>query len=347
MPVTVGQNADKRKAAGYYYYDPSTSNAQTVINSAIKAATDGIVNIEAGTYVISDAIMLVSGTKLIGAGNDPDNGTIIYATFDVCNKELDTRWPTLPTTHPGYIMAVNVKNCEIAHLNFWTDCTGPNSGTKHCGGLDYKECMVLLGSSYINVHDCRQSKWTYMDFATIMHCDHINMYNCILFIGHCGCYAIKSKNIHAYNNEIYVTTNSAFRIDGSDVGGDNIEYDHNLIQCIGGGQSACELEGLIRNSSFHHNIIWDMKLCSVSKTVVQNLTGHGSFSCHDNVYWNCPGSGKGPIEWGDDGTNIKDPSDQNPQNWIKKGYGPQTTLSDPVPEAYFTMNKSSGTAQLT
>ena len=112
-----------------------------------------------------------------------------------------------------------------------------------------------------------------------------------------------------YNNTIGLYTNTCLRINGSTY----IEYDHNILIKGAGGKASWEFQNNCEAVDIHHNII-----SNIGYPLTQSVDAKGKASFHDNVFWNCGdlqiGSGEGNID-------VKDPSEQNIDLWVSKGYG--------------------------
>jgi len=295
----------------------SGSNAQTAINDAINSVatgatpnSPGVVLLTAGTYEINGPINLKSNVVLKGAGDD----TIIFATDSVCNSAGE----------PAYIFGSGVSNAEVSDLQFKSSASEIGDG----GHGDFRNCIQLSSSSDCKVHDILFTKYLYSDGVRISKSSGIQVYNCRMHsAGHDGIEFLSgSHDCHAYNNDIEIMVNCGIRVDN----GENIEVDHNTMSGdYGSGWCIFEMEDSLSNINIHNNILHDYHGSS-GNSAVESVHASGSVSVNNNVLWNV-----GSINMGTSTNNIVNPSDQNVESWVAKGYGygsinaaPTTTTSD-------------------
>lgn len=281
----------------------SGSDAQTAINEAINSVASGATSsnpgyvlLDAGTYKISEPIILKSNVVLKGAGDD----TVIFASGSVCNSDGS----------PAYIVGSGVSNVEVCNLQFKSEATGPSDG----GHGDYRNCIKFTSSSDSKVHDILFARYLYGDGVRISKSSGIEIYNCRMHsVGHDGVSFLSgTKDSRMYNCDVEVQTNTGVRIDSAA----NVEVDHNTFSGSSGSGWCCvELENSLTNANVHHNIMHDFKGSS-SSAGVGNIHASGSISVRDNVMWNVS-----PYIQVGSGSNTLDPSDHNVDNWVAKGYG--------------------------
>lgn len=294
------------------------------IETAINAAKEGdTIYFCPGTYysnVPEDRIYVkVSGITLNGAGQS----TVLYgkpkgAWFD----DKKTNW--------GYINLDNVSNVTISNIWFNSDCSDK---ANERGLYESRRCIVIRGGTSNTVHHCGTLGFVYLDFVSANKTADVYMHDCtVLKHGHTAFYAFKTDGGRVYNNTVGLYTNACLRVDGAK----NIEFDHNTLYAGAGGQASWEFQNDCDGVDIHNNIISNIKY-----PLTQSLGAFGNVSFHDNVYWNC---GNLQIGSGDCNINVTDPSKQEIHCWETKGYGCQTMLSDLEPEAYSTLEKSSGAA---
>jgi len=277
----------------------SGSNAQTAINNAIKSvavgatsSNPGYVLLTAGTYEISGPIILQSNVVLKGAGDS----TVIYADSSVCNSE----------GAPAYIFGSSISNCEISYIQFKS-----NAAASDGGRTEYKNCIKFSSCSNCSIHDILFSPYLYNDGVRAGKSSGIQVYNCRVRSGHDGIEFLSgSSNCRAYNNDIDIRINTGIRFDNS-----KGRIDHNTFYGLHGSGWCCtEMENSV-NVEIDHNIFHDYKGSSGS-AAVQPVHASGTVSVHDNILWNV-----GSISMGTTSNNKIDPSDQNVENWVHKGYG--------------------------
>jgi parallel beta-helix repeat protein len=279
----------------------SGAKAETAINSAISSAASGATSsspgyviLTAGTYQISSPIKLKSNVVLKGAGDS----TIIYATGSVCNS----------ASAPGYVYGSGVSNAEVSNLQFKSSAKGTSDG----GHGSYRNCIRIISSSNVKVHDILFSPYLYGDGVRISKSSGINVYNCRINSGHDGISFFSASNCRAYNNEIDIRVNTGIRVYSSK----NIEIDHNTFYGLHNSGWCCtEMEGSLSGIKIHHNIFHDYKGSS-GNAAVQPVSASGTVSVYKNVLWNV-----GSIKYGTTSDNIINPSDTTVSTWVAKGYG--------------------------
>jgi len=279
----------------------SGGDAQIAINNAINSVASGATSdnpghvlLTAGTYTISGPIRLKSNVVLEGAGDS----TIIFADGSVCNSAEE----------PGYVYGSGISNIGISNLQFKSSASKISDG----GHGDYRNCIKLSSVSNGAVHDILFTPYHYGDSVRISKSTNINVYNCTIGSGHDGISFLSgSSNCRAYNNDIEIRVNTGIRVDN----GKSIRLDHNIFHgSYGSGWCCTEMENQV-DVEIDHNIFHDYRGSSGS-AAVQPVHAEGSVSVHDNVLWNVGG-----ISMGSGSGNIINPSDQNVDNWVEKGYG--------------------------
>ena len=281
---------------------PSGASAETAINSAINSAASGAtasspgyVILTAGTYKISSPIKLKSNVVLKGAGDS----TIIYAGSSVCNS----------ASAPGYVYASGVSNAEVSNLQFDSAASKIGDG----GHGNYRNCVRIVKSSNIKVHDIFFSTYLYGDGVRVSASSGVNIYNCRINSGHDGISFLSgTSNSRAYNNEIDIRVNTGIRADSCK----NIEIDHNTFYGLHNSGWCCtEMEGSLSGIKIHDNIFHDYQGSS-GNAAVQPVHASGSVSVYNNVLWKVGG-----IKYGTASDNTISPSVTSVSSWVKNGYG--------------------------
>lgn len=199
------------------------NNNQTQINAAL--AKGGVVELKPGVYTISDTIKMASGSTLKGSPG---------AVIKLVGK---ANWPKNKAMIEGY----SVSNVRITGLEI--DGNGPNNTTSNgastvCGKYFYT--MIYFDGSknievdHMNLHDNWNDilKFRLSDGVVFHH-------NVVRKEGHDVVYAIKSKNVWVYENDIKIACNSGIRPDGTK----NIHIYDNVITRDGGGYAGIEVQG--------------------------------------------------------------------------------------------------------
>jgi len=187
-----------------------------------KLQTGGIIHLPAGTYVLTDSIILQSNTTLEG-----EPGTVI----------------TIPD-HAGWpawkplISGTDVYNVTIRNLEINANSDG-NPETPH--GAGYYNCIYVTGCENIQVYNCTLHDGL-GDGLRTKSSTNIRFYdNLVSKLGHEGFYGIESQNIECFNNRITTRTNSALRIWNSA----HVRFHDNIINAqldALGGNSGIQIE---------------------------------------------------------------------------------------------------------
>jgi Disaggregatase related/Pectate lyase superfamily protein len=187
-----------------------------------KLQQGGIIHLPAGTYVLTDSIILQSNTTLEG-----EPGTVI----------------TIPD-HAGWpawkplISGTDVYNVTIRDLEINANSNG-NSETPH--GAGYYNCISVTGCENIQVYNCTLHDGL-GDGLRTKSSTNIKFYNNLVSrLGHEGYYGIDSQNIECFNNRITTRTDSALRIWNSA----HIKFHDNIIDAqldALGGNSGIQIE---------------------------------------------------------------------------------------------------------
>ncbi len=187
-----------------------------------KLQQGGIIHLPAGTYVLTDSIILQSNTTLEG-----EPGTVI----------------TIPD-HAGWpawkplISGTDVYNVTIRNLEINANSDG-NSETPH--GAGYYNCIYITGCENIQVYNCTLHDGL-GDGLRTKSSTNIKFYNNLVSrLGHEGFYGIDSQHIECFNNRITTRTDSALRTWNSA----HVKFHDNIIDAqldALGGNSGIQIE---------------------------------------------------------------------------------------------------------
>ncbi len=203
-----------------------------------KLQQGGIVHLPAGTYVLTDSIILQSNTTLEG-----EPGTVI----------------TIPD-HAGWpawkplISGICVQNVTIRDLEINANSNG-NSETPH--GAGFYNCIHMIDCENVQVYDCTFHD-SLGDGLRTKTSRNIKFYNNLVYrLGHEGFYGVDSQNIECFNNRITTRTNSALRIWNSP----NVRFHDNVIDAqldSLGGNPGIQIEdskGFVNNVEICNNVL--------------------------------------------------------------------------------------------
>ena len=203
-----------------------------------KLQQGGIVHLPAGTYVLTDSIILQSNTTLEG-----EPGTVI----------------TIPD-HAGWpawrplISGICVQNVTIRDLEINANSNG-NSETPH--GAGFYNCIHMIDCENVQVYDCSFHD-SLGDGLRTKTSRNIKFYNNLVYrLGHEGFYGVDSQNIECFNNRITTRTNSALRIWNSP----NVRFHDNVIDAqldSLGGNPGIQIEdskGFVNNVEICNNVL--------------------------------------------------------------------------------------------
>ena len=203
-----------------------------------KLQQGGIVHLPAGTYVLTDSIILQSNTTLEG-----EPGTVItipdYAGWPA--------WRPL-------ISGICVQNVTIRDLEINANSNG-NSETPH--GAGFYNCIHMIDCENVQVYDCTFHD-SLGDGLRTKTSRNIKFYNNLVYrLGHEGFYGVDSQNIECFNNRITTRTNSALRIWNSP----NVRFHDNVIDAqldSLGGNPGIQIEdskGFVNNVEICNNVL--------------------------------------------------------------------------------------------
>jgi hypothetical protein len=243
------------------------SPAQNDINQKLQQG--GIIHLSAGTYVLTDSIILQSNTVLEG-----EPGTII----------------TIPD-HAGWpawkplISGTDVYNVTIRNLEINANSDG-NSETPH--GAGFYNCIYVTGCENIRVYNCTLHDGL-GDGLRTRTSTNIKFYgNLVYRLGHEGFYGIDSKNIECFNNRITTRTDNALRIWNSA----HIRFHDNIIDAqldALGGNSGIQIEdskGIVNYVEICNNILirtWGAGIWLVSYDA--GVSNNQGVLIHHNLFY--------------------------------------------------------------
>jgi hypothetical protein len=209
---------------------------QTDINQ--KLQNGGIIHLPAGTYVLTDSVILQSNITLEG-----EPGTIITIPDH-------SGWPAFKPLISG----TGVQNITIRDIEINANSDG-NSETPH--GAGFYNCIHVTDCSNIQVFNCTFHD-SLGDGLRTKTSTNIKFYNNLAYrLGHEGFYGIDSQNIECFNNRITTRTNSALRIWNSA----HVRFHDNVIDAqldSLGGNPGIQIEdsrGLINDVEIYNNIL--------------------------------------------------------------------------------------------
>jgi hypothetical protein len=167
------------------------SGDQNSINLILQNSS--IVHLQAGTYVLTDSIILQSNSVLEG-----EPGTVITIPDHA-------GWPAWrPLVSGNGVHNVTIRNVEIDANS------GGNAETSH--GKGFYNCIHVIDCDSINVYNCTFHDGL-GDGLRTKTSTNIKFYNNLVYrLGHDGFFGIDSKNIECFNNRITTRTNSALRM---------------------------------------------------------------------------------------------------------------------------------------
>ena len=203
-----------------------------------KLQQGGIIHLPAGTYVLTDSIILQSNTILEG-----EPGTVItipdYAGWPA--------WKPL-------ISGICVQNVTIRDLEINAN-SNRNSETPH--GAGFYNCIHMIDCENVQVYNCTFHD-SLGDGLRTKTSRNIKFYNNLVYrLGHEGFYGVDSQNIECFNNRITTRTNSALRIWNSV----NVRFHDNVIDAqldSLGGNPGIQIEdskGFVNNVEICNNVL--------------------------------------------------------------------------------------------
>jgi hypothetical protein len=234
----VGAGTSTVNTSGAKVLSPvSGNNNQTQINNALKGG--GTVYLNAGTYVISDTIVLNSGNILTG---DPAAKIVLVN---------NANWPM----YKNMIEGIGVSNVRITgfEVDGNRDNNTTSNGDETACGRYYYTMIYFKDSSGIEV-DNMYLHHNWNDIFKFVSCNNVKFHhNTVRQPGHDVVYAIYSQNVWVYNNYIRIYCNSGVRPDGTK----NIYiYNNDIARDEGaGGYAGIEIQGesivYICNNNIH------------------------------------------------------------------------------------------------
>ena len=282
-----------------------SSNMQIRINSAISNSPVGsTVYLPAGTYKISDSIILKTGVSLEGAGS---NVTTIRAVTDSVGGVRSSQ------ESGGFIEGMGITNVDISNIRFESIASGTGDG----GRGESRNCILLHDCSNVKIHGLYFARYLYNDGVKCTGGNHISVYDCVSqSVGHDFVEYLSGTSYSSVRNcLINVQTNTGVRLDNAN----NCIIEHNTIyDNTGSGWCAIEIEDTMKNNKIEHNILRDMH-GSTGNAAIQYVHANGELNVTNNVEWGCTAfvAGGSP----DISNNILNPDVKNESYWVEKGYG--------------------------
>jgi hypothetical protein len=248
---------------------PGVAEATDQNNINQKLQQGGTIHLPAGTYTLTDSIILQSNTVLEG-----EPGTIIT----IPDHARWTAWKSL-------ISGVGVKNVTIRDLEINANSDG-NTETLH--GAGFYNCIYTIDCENVKVHNCTFHD-SLGDGLRTKTSKNIKFYNNLVYrLGHDGFFGIESQNIECFNNRITTRTNSALRIWNSA----NVKFHDNVIDAqldALGGNPGIEIEdsrGFVKNVEIYSNILirtWGPGIWLIAHDA--GLSSNQGILIHHNLFY--------------------------------------------------------------
>lgn len=200
---------------------------QNDINQQLRQG--GIIHLPAGTYVLTDSIILQSNSTLEG-----EPGTVITIPDNA-------GWPAWKPLISG----ADINNVTLRNLEINANSDG-NTESPH--GAGYYNCIYVNDSRNIQVYNCTLQNGL-GDGLRTKSSTNISFYNNqVSRLGHDGFFGIDCQNINCFNNRITTRTNSALRVWNSAY----VRFHDNIINAqlnALGGNSGIQIEDSTGNVS--------------------------------------------------------------------------------------------------
>ncbi|MFA7169457.1 MAG: right-handed parallel beta-helix repeat-containing protein, partial [Candidatus Paceibacterota bacterium] len=275
-------------------------NNQVYINEALNnegARENGIltVHLRGGTYVINDKVLVGSNTVLEGDSN------AIIKLVDNAN------WPREEDTPGGMLQGKNSSVTNVRITGFEIDGNGANNTTSNgvstvCGKY-YYTMLYFRNATNLEVDNMKlHDNWN--DILKFSGADGVKFHNNTVWKeGHDVVYAISSKNVWVYDNNIKIACNSGVRPYNTQ----NISIYGNDITRDGSGYAGIEIQSA--------STVWicDNNIYNTLGGSIVDLSG-GAATIH---YDNCPiadSSTIGGNEGGNDDSGNDDTNSENTDN---------------------------------
>jgi hypothetical protein len=266
--------ADKTFAAGTLSASSCGGNScQNLINNALTSG--GVVHLSAGTYTIDNSIHMHSGNTLEG-----DSGAKIFLVSGA-------HWPK----DRAMIDGSSVTGVRITGFEIDGNRANNNDLSGKCGQYLYT-MLYFTGSSNLEVdHMYMHHNWN--DILKVSDSNNIKFHdNNVRQPGHDVVYAIKCRDVAAYNNYIRIYCNSGIRSDGSK---NVFIYNNDIARDDGaGGNAGIELQ--------NEGTVWDCNnnIHNTARVIDFEIGGSMPFS-GTIKYDGCPTSGAPDFPPGDGG----------------------------------------------
>jgi len=227
----------------------ASAGAEVQINEQLRES--GNATLSAGTYVITDSIILQDNSVLEG-----EPGTIITIPDNA-------GWPQWKPLISGIgVQNATIKNLEINgndknqdNTPTWSGHDGKGEGKRW--GQGYYNFIHVIDCDSVDVNNCLMHDSLGDGFRTKTS-TNIKFYNNTAYrLGHDVFYGIDSQNIEAYNNRITTRTNSALRLWNSA----HVRFYSNVINAqldSLGGNAGLQIEdskGTLQDVEICNNII--------------------------------------------------------------------------------------------
>jgi hypothetical protein len=297
------------------------SDNQDSIN--LQLQNSSIVHLPAGTYVLTDSIILQSNTVLEG-----EPGTVITIPDHA-------GWPSWKPLISG----TGCQNVTIRDLEINANSDG-NAENTH--GKGYYNCIHVIDCDSIEVYNCTFHDGL-GDGLRAKTSTNIKFYNNNCYrLGHEGFYGIDSQNIEAFNNRITTKTDTGLRLWNTA----HIRFYNNYITAelklkSLSGYSGIQIEdskGVLNDIEICNNVIsqtWGPGIWFISYEDggknTQNVNIHHNLFYGAGQSYNIQGTG-GIVNDGFKGSNIHDNVFDGSRNnaFRNQGEGQGTVIKDNI-----------------
>lgn len=230
----------------------------------------GVVHLSAGTYTLTDSIILQDNTVLEG-----DPGAVLTIPNNAC-------WPAWKPLISGEGKHnITIRNLEI-------DGNSENNNFLGLHGKGYYVLIHVIDCDSITVNNCLLHDGD-CDGLRTKTSTNIKFYNNTAYrLGHDCFYGIESQNIEAYNNRLTTRTNSALRIWNSA----HVRFFDNIIDAqldSLGGNPGIQIEdstGILSDVEICKNILsktWGSGIWLIAYET--GLSNTQAVSIHHNLFW--------------------------------------------------------------
>jgi hypothetical protein len=215
--------------------DVGTGYTYSTISAGMAAASSGdSVHIHAGTYTISNSVILKSGVTVYGDG------------YNTTTVQASGKSSFANEANPAHFYGSGVSNVNIYGIKF----KGPASsisdihdeGQTYYGGHDeYHAAVKLYNCNNIRIHDC-YATLLLSDFVRCSGSSYIYIYNNVInTCGHDGAQLFNSRNLLFTNNYVNIMINCGVRFSGCTNG--TASYNTFTNALSGSGWCCVQLQG--------------------------------------------------------------------------------------------------------